>query len=59
MIYILDNLGKIQNAQNPVRSGRMGVSGEQEQNTEKSDTCGRKENALLELRSPWATVSQW
>lgn len=31
VIYILDNLEKIQNAQNPVRSGRMGVSGEREQ----------------------------
>lgn len=31
VIYILDNLGKIQNAQNPVRSGQMGVSREREQ----------------------------
>lgn len=31
VIYILDNLEKIQNAQNPVRSGRMGVSVEREQ----------------------------
>lgn len=47
VIYILDNQGNIQNAQNPVRSGRMGVSGERSrhdltvsvQNTEKSNTC--------------------
>lgn len=31
VIYMLYNLGKIQNAQNPVRSGRMGVNGEWEQ----------------------------
>lgn len=31
VIYILDNLGKIQNAQNPVRNGCMGLSGKREQ----------------------------